>query len=138
MQRSTDGSPASPERRASLWQYWQSILYVCTCTTWGKSIGWTEGRATAGWRLQEDTATKIRTARSTTPSAPTPAFAPIDDRSPSGGLENACEPYHAVTDGVNPPGPLRASPRPPRARAARPPPRGGRAGRTAPPNLIPP
>src|SRR3989442_13906108 len=32
-------------------------------------------------------------ARSTSPSAPTPAFAPIGSRSPSGGLSDACEGY---------------------------------------------
>src|SRR3989449_955251 len=32
-------------------------------------------------------------ARSTSPSAPTPTFAPIGSRSPSGGLSDACEGY---------------------------------------------
>src|SRR5206468_11957214 len=77
----------------SLWQYWQSILYVWTCTLWGNLIGWIEGFATAGWRLHDETARKTRMARSTSPSAPTPAFAPIRSRSPSGGLSDACEGY---------------------------------------------
>src|SRR5581483_1722803 len=81
-QRCTDGSPAYSERRASAWQYWQSILYVCTCVLCGKLIGCVDGRAAAGCRLHDDTARKIRTARRTTPSAPTPAFA-IDGRTPS-------------------------------------------------------
>src|SRR5207245_3788215 len=46
--------------------------------------------------LHDDTARKIRTARSATPSAPTPALAVIDSRLPSGGLNDACEPYHAL------------------------------------------
>src|SRR5438034_921053 len=75
-------SPAYSERRASAWQYWQSILYVCTWVLCGKLIGWTDGFAAAGWRLQDDTTRKIRTARSTTPSAPTPAFV-IDSRTTS-------------------------------------------------------
>src|SRR5207245_1933582 len=87
MQRCTDGSPAYSERRASAWQYWQSILYVCTWVLCGKLIGWTDGFAAAGWRLQDDTTRKIRTARSTTPSAPTPAFV-IDRRTTS--REAAC------------------------------------------------
>src|SRR6266571_3592718 len=94
MQRATDGRPAYSERRASLWQYWQSILYVCTCRLCGKVIGWIEGFATAGCRLQDETARKTRMARSTSPSAPTPVRAPIGSRSPSGGLSNACEAYH--------------------------------------------
>src|SRR6266508_1237358 len=100
MHRSTDGRPAYSERRASLWQYWQSILYVCTCTLCGKLIGCTEDRAMAGWRLQEDTAKKTSTARSTTAAAPTPAFL-IDSRVPSWVLANAREPYHLVPSGVN-------------------------------------
>jgi hypothetical protein len=48
MQRVTDGSPAYSERRASAWQYWQSILYCWTWTLWGKLIGWTDACATAG------------------------------------------------------------------------------------------
>src|SRR5262249_897989 len=52
--------------------------------------------ATAGWRLHDDTARKIRTARSATPSAPTPVLADIDSRSPSEGLKDACEPYHRL------------------------------------------
>src|SRR5213592_2328413 len=94
MQRVTEGRPAYSERRASLWQYWQSILYVCTCTLCGKLIGWIEGFATPGCRLQDETARKTRMARSTSPSAPTPALAPIGSRSPSGGLSDACEAYH--------------------------------------------
>src|SRR5213593_3749038 len=94
MQRATDGRPAYSERRASLWQYWQSILYVCTCRLCGKLIGWIEGFAAAGCRLQDETARKTRMARSTSPSAPTPALAPIGSRSPSGGLSDACEAYH--------------------------------------------
>src|SRR5216117_540738 len=93
MQRATEGRPAYSERRASLWQYWQSILYVCTCRLCGKLIGWIEGFAPAGWRLHDETARKTRMARSTSPSAPTPAFAPIGSRSPSGGLSDACEGY---------------------------------------------
>src|SRR5437773_10004927 len=95
MQRSTDGRPAYSERRASLWQYWQSIAYVWTCTRCGKLIGWVEGFATAGCRLHDETARRTRTARSASPSAPTPAFAPIGSRSPSGGLSDACEAYHS-------------------------------------------
>src|SRR6267142_2376561 len=103
MQRSTDGSPAYSERRASLWQYWQSILYVPTCTLCGKLMGWTEGFASAAhdWRLHDEIARKIRTARSTTPSAPTAALPLIDSRSPSEGLNDACEAYHAVYGAVN-------------------------------------
>src|SRR5438093_6993006 len=93
MQRATDGRPAYSERRASLWQYWQSILYVCTCRLCGKVIGWIEGFATAGCRLQDEAARKTRMARSTSPSAPTPVRAPIGSRSPSGELSDACEAY---------------------------------------------
>src|SRR5438067_11466346 len=93
MQRATDGRPAYSEGRASLWQYWQSIVYVCTCRLCGKLIGWIEGFAAAGCRLQDETARKTRMARSTSPSAPTPALAPIGSRSPSGGLSDACEGY---------------------------------------------
>src|SRR5437762_2894524 len=63
---------------------------------WGKLIGWLEGFATAGRRLHDDTARKIRTARSATPSAPTPALAVIDSRLPPEGLKDACEPYHRL------------------------------------------
>src|SRR2546430_11103669 len=38
-QRSTDGSPAYSERRASAWQYWQSILYLPAWMRWLKKIG---------------------------------------------------------------------------------------------------
>src|SRR5260370_23276477 len=55
MHRSTDGSPAYSERRASAWQYWQSIWYLPAWTRWLKKIGWrgapgtlTIGRAAAG------------------------------------------------------------------------------------------
>src|SRR5438105_11170903 len=64
MQRVTDGRPAYSERRASAWQYWQSILYVCTCTLCGNAIGWVDGCATAGRRVQDDTASTTSTARS--------------------------------------------------------------------------
>jgi len=47
MHRSTDGMPAYSERRASLWQYWQSTLYVSTWTLCGNWIGCAEGLATA-------------------------------------------------------------------------------------------
>src|SRR5258708_12268472 len=40
MHRSTDGSPAYSERRASAWQYWQSIWYLPAWTRWLKKIGW--------------------------------------------------------------------------------------------------
>ena len=137
-QRLTDGSPAYSERRASLWQYWQSILYVSTWTLWGKLIGWRDAFATAGWRLHDDTAMKTRMARSTTPSAPTPALAPIDSRSPSGGLSDACAAYHSprepvnrlkITRGTRAPRrrpARRARGRPPSARATRTPPRTAR------------
>src|SRR2546425_3070192 len=101
MQRATEGRPAYSDRRASAWQYWQSILYVCTCTLWGKVMGCTEGRAAAGCRLHEDTARKTRMARSAKPSAPTPAFALIDGRGPSGAFEEACETYHQRRKQVN-------------------------------------
>src|SRR5438034_9299103 len=93
MQRATDGRPAYSERRASLWQYWQSILYVCTCRLCGKVIGWIEDFATAGCRLQDETARKNNMATSTSPSAPPPVRAPISSRSPSGGLTDDCEAY---------------------------------------------
>src|SRR5260370_34542933 len=55
MHRSTDGSPAYSERRASAWQYWQSIWYLPAWTRWLKKIGWRGapgplaiGRAAAG------------------------------------------------------------------------------------------
>ena len=38
-QRSTDGSPAYSERRASAWQYWQSIWYLPAWMRWLKKIG---------------------------------------------------------------------------------------------------
>ena len=65
--------------------------------------GWTEGFASAAedWRLHDEIARKIRTARSTTPSAPTAALPLIDSRSPSEGLNDACEPYHALYAAVN-------------------------------------
>src|SRR5215467_8485307 len=43
-------------------------------------------RFRGGWRLHDEIARKTRTARSAAPSAPTPAFAIIDSRSPSGGF----------------------------------------------------
>jgi hypothetical protein len=46
-------------------------------------IGCDDGRAAAGWRLHDDTARKMSTARRTLPSAPTPAFVVIDSRTPS-------------------------------------------------------
>src|SRR6266705_5207863 len=66
-------------------------------------MGWTEGFASAAddWRLHDEIARKIRTARSTTPSAPTAALPPIDSRSPSEGLNAACEAYHALYAAVN-------------------------------------
>src|SRR4030095_12206563 len=100
MQRSTDGRPAYSERRASAWQYWHSILYCWTCTTCGNAIGWTDGLAMAGWRLHEDTAKNISTARRTTAAAPTPAFR-IDSRLSSWGLGSAREPYHLPRASVN-------------------------------------
>ena len=55
MQRSTDGSPAYSERRASAWQYWQAIVYLRVWIRWLKKIGGasapatvTTGRAIAG------------------------------------------------------------------------------------------
>src|SRR2546425_9521004 len=101
MQRATEGRPAYSDRRASAWQYWQSILCVCTCTLWGKVMGCTEGRAAAGCRLHEDTARNTRMARSAKPSAPTPAFALMDGRVPSGALEEACARYHQRSKQVN-------------------------------------
>src|SRR4029078_4264736 len=38
--RSTDGSPAYSERRASAWQYWQSIWNEPAWIRWLKRIGW--------------------------------------------------------------------------------------------------
>src|SRR5437870_8660028 len=38
-QRSTDGRPAYSERRASAWQYWQSIRYLPAWMRWLKKIG---------------------------------------------------------------------------------------------------
>ena len=38
-QRSTDGRPAYSERRASAWQYWQSILNEPAWIRWLKKIG---------------------------------------------------------------------------------------------------
>ena len=66
-------------------------------------MGWTEGFASAAddWRLHDEIARKIRTARSTTPSAPTAALPLIDSRSPSEGMNDACEPYHALYAAVN-------------------------------------
>src|SRR5258708_6351821 len=110
-----DCRPAYSERRASLWQYWQSSLYVWAWALCGKAIGWTEPFATTGCRLHDETARKIRMARSTMPSAPTPAFAPIDSRSPPGGFGGACGAYHSRRDPVNRQAPPRASrARPPR------------------------
>src|SRR5882724_9044500 len=40
MQRSTDGSPAYSERRASAWQYWHAIWNDPAWITWLKRIGW--------------------------------------------------------------------------------------------------
>src|SRR6185436_395499 len=100
MHRSTDGRPAYSLRRASAWQYWHSILYVCTWTMCGNAIGWTEGLATAGCRLQEDTPRNISTARRTTAAAPTPAFR-IDSRLSSWRLGSAREPYHLPAASVN-------------------------------------
>src|SRR3989442_12543756 len=40
MQRSTEGSPAYSERRASAWQYWQAIWNDPAWITWLKRIGW--------------------------------------------------------------------------------------------------
>src|SRR5712691_10340906 len=110
MQRVTDGRPANSERRASVWQYWQSILYVCTWTLWGNAIGCTDGSATAGRRLHDESPRKTRTARSTAPSTPTPAFA-VTSRDPSGTcwyrLE-ARECYHLPPKQVNTCAPLGA------------------------------
>src|SRR5205809_5224231 len=66
-------------------------------------MSWTEGFASAAddWRLHDEIPRKIRTARSTTPSAPTAALPLIDSRSPSEGLNDACEPYHALYAAVN-------------------------------------
>src|SRR5436190_21705137 len=66
-------------------------------------MGWTEGFASAAddWRLHDEIARKIRTARSTMPSAPTAALPLIESRSPSEGLNDACEPYHALHAAVN-------------------------------------
>src|SRR6202795_2179611 len=103
MHRVTDGKPANSERRASAWQYWQSILYVCTWTLCGKAIGCTDGSATAGRRLHEERPRKTRTARSTNPSTPTPAFA-VTSRNSSGScwcLREARECYHLLSKQVN-------------------------------------
>src|SRR5712691_6001921 len=103
MQRVTDGRPANSERRASVWQYWQSILYVCTWTLWGNAIGCTDGSATAGRRLHDESPRKTSTARSTAPSTPTPAFA-VTSRDPSGTCWyrfEARECYHLPSKQVN-------------------------------------
>ena len=39
MQRLTDGMPAKVERRASAWQYWQSILKSPAWILWLKRMG---------------------------------------------------------------------------------------------------
>src|SRR2546428_5839189 len=56
MQRSTEGSPAYSERRASAWQYWQAIWDDPAWITWPKRIGWrgalgpsTSGLGLPGW-----------------------------------------------------------------------------------------
>src|SRR5215813_14985601 len=96
MHRVTEGKPAYSERRASAWQYWQSILYCWTCVLCGKLIGCSDALATAGWRLHDETPRKIRTARRATPSAPTPALAAIDSRVTSRALNEACATYHQL------------------------------------------
>src|SRR3989442_8164478 len=81
MQRSTDGSPAYSDRRASLWQYWQSILYVPACTLWGKLMGWLEGfAAAAGWGVPHHTPRENKKAKSAPPRAAPPPLAPIHQR----------------------------------------------------------
>src|ERR1044071_119512 len=103
MHRVSEGSPANSDRRASLWQYWHSILKVPTWTLWGNAMGCTDGSATAGRRLHDERPRKTRTARSTNPSTPTPAFA-VTSRDPSGTccdrLE-ARECYHLLRKQVN-------------------------------------
>ena len=47
MQRATDGSPAKTPRRASAWQYWQSIPYEPAWIAWLNSIGWSIGSGSA-------------------------------------------------------------------------------------------
>src|ERR1700756_2685974 len=41
MQRSTDGSPAYSDRRASAWQYWQLIWKAPAWIRWLNRNGWT-------------------------------------------------------------------------------------------------
>jgi hypothetical protein len=48
MHRATDGSPAYTLRRASAWQYWQSIAYDPAWIAWLNSIGW-GGAGAIGW-----------------------------------------------------------------------------------------
>ena len=50
MQRSTDGSPAYSERRASAWQNWHSIRNEPAWIRWLKKIGWrgAPGTVTSG------------------------------------------------------------------------------------------
>src|SRR2546427_11204916 len=53
MQRSTEGSPAYSERRASAWQYWQEIWNDPAWITWLKRIGWRGafGNVTSGFAI---------------------------------------------------------------------------------------
>src|ERR1700704_5719869 len=66
-------------------------------------MGCTEGfAAAAGWRLPVEIARKTRTARRAAPSAPTPALAVIDSRSPPPAeFLIARERYHVVAVAVN-------------------------------------
>src|ERR1051325_8153114 len=62
---------------------------------------YSERRATAGWRLHDESARKMRMASNTAPSAPTPAFACMDSRTPSREVWKPCEPYHQRKACVN-------------------------------------
>src|SRR2546422_7844925 len=92
MQRSTEGSPAYSERRASAWQYWQAIWNDPAWITWLKRIGWrgalgpiTSGLAVSGWEGGEASARRERVSFRVSASGRYPENGGIVGAGPSAG-----------------------------------------------------
>jgi hypothetical protein len=68
MQEATGGIPASIDRSAEKWQYWQSILKSPAWVMWGNAMGWTDVVAGGGGAVSPSCDwTKARVAKAAMP-----------------------------------------------------------------------